>query len=596
MYKRLLHFVAPYWRWVPLGFAAMVVLAATTAAYAFLIGPGISHLVTGGERGFVTVTKHFPFLADVFGEGQGDLRYIGWILVGVVIIKGIAYGTQFFVIRWVGAHVVVDLRNQLFEKTLSQEMGFFDGRQQGELVSRFTTDVQQIEVAVVDAVASLLRSSLVVFALVLQCFLLDPMLALAAFVAVPGAAVPIIWFLKVIRRIAREYLDSLGQITARITQAIGAVHLIKASASEAKEQQVVHEEHERFLQIMLRSVAARGVYSPFVEFCGVIGLALVLWYATDRMALPVGDANHLEPEFFVSFFLTLILIYGPVKEMGRVSTLMATGLGAAERLFEILDREPTIQNALDAKELDKFSEGIRFRNVHFAYPGEHQGVPVLDGIDFELGAGKTVALVGPSGSGKSTVLNLIPRFYEVQSGGVELDGADLRTLDQHSVRRQMALVSQDVVLFHESIRYNIAYGCESADDEAVKAAAQAAQAWDFISAFPAGLNTVVGDRGVRLSGGQRQRIAIARALLRDAPILLLDEATSALDSESERLVQEALDHLMQGRTVLVIAHRLSTVRHADEILVLQEGQITHRGTHEELMSQGGYYATQVALE
>ena len=574
----------------------MVVLAATTAAYAFLIGPGISHIVTGGERGFVTVTKHFPALADVFGQGQGDLRYLGWILLGVVVVKGLAYGTQFFVIRWVGAHVVVDLRNALFDRTLAQEMGFFDGRQQGELVSRFTTDVQMIESAVVDAVASLLRSSFIVAALVLQCFLLDPMLAFAAFVAVPAAAVPIVWFLRVIRRIAREYLDSLGQITARITQALGAIELIKASATEDQEREVVDREHERFLTIMLRSIAARGVYSPFVEFCGVIGLALVLWHATDRMALPAEHVRYLEPEFFVSFFLTLILIYAPVKEIGRVSTLMATGLGAAERLFEILDREPQIQNVASAASVDQFSEHICFDDVHFSYPGEHAEVPVLQAISFELKVGKTMALVGPSGSGKTTILNLIPRFYEVTDGTIRIDGTDVRRVDQHDLRRQMAMVSQDVVLFHETIRYNIAYGCGDVTEEAVTEAAKAAQAWKFIDEFPAGLDTVVGDRGVRLSGGQRQRIAIARALLRDAPILLLDEATSALDSESERLVQAALDRLMQGRTVLVIAHRLSTVRHADEILVLQDGRITDRGSHDELMSREGYYASQVALE
>ena len=422
------------------------------------------------------------------------------------------------------------------------------------------------------------------------------MLAFAAFVAVPAAALPIVWFLKVIRRIAREYLDSLGQITARITQALGAITLIKASATEDREREVVDREHAQFLRIMLRSIAARGAYSPFVEFCGVIGLALVLWHATDRMALPADHVRHLEPEFFVSFFLTLVLIYSPVKEIGRVSTLMATGLGAAERLFEILDRVPSIQNVDSARLVHRFTEGIGFDAVHFAYPGEHRDVPVLQGINFELKMGKTLALVGPSGSGKSTILNLIPRFYEVTDGTIRLDGSDIRDLDQQSLRRQMAMVSQDVVLFHDSIRYNLTYGCGDVDERTIREAAEAAQAWDFINEFPAGLDTVVGDRGVRLSGGQRQRIAIARALLRDAPILLLDEATSALDSESERLVQAALDRLMQGRTVLVIAHRLSTVRHADQILVLQDGRITHSGSHEDLMSQGGYYASQVALE
>jgi len=275
---------------------------------------------------------------------------------------------------------------------------------------------------------------------------------------------------------------------------------------------------------------------------------------------------------------------------------MATGLGAAERLFEILDREPAILDSADATPLSDFQQSIAFQDVHFAYPGDHEQEPVLQGISFELPAGKTLALVGASGSGKSTILNLIPRFYEVQEGAVLLDQHDLRHLTQGSLRQQMALVSQDVVLFHDTIRNNIAYGRPEASAEEVVEAAKAAQAWGFIEDFPKGLDTVVGDRGVRLSGGQRQRIAIARALLRDAPILLLDEATSALDSQSERLVQEALDRLMEGRTVLVIAHRLSTVRDADEILVLEEGVIAARGDHDALMAEGGYYATQVELE
>jgi ATP-binding cassette, subfamily B, bacterial MsbA len=596
MYMRLLRYMGPYKALVPVSILAMAVLAMTTALYAFLLGPGISHLVTSGERGFSVVTKHFPALDTIFGTGAGDFSNLGFVLIGVVLVKGIAYGTQFITLRWIGAQVVVDVRNELFRKTLDQEMTFFDERQQGELVSRFTTDVQHVEVAVVDALASAIRSGLVISALVLQCFLLDPWLALVAFGAVPAAAIPITVFIKVIRKIAKSYLESLGQVTAHITQSLGAVRLIKATAAEDREVDAVIERHAGFLAIMWRSIVARGLYSPVIEFLGVFGLAAVLWYANARMALPADHVDHLEPEFFVSFFLTLVLIYAPIKEMSRVSTLMATGLGAAERLFEILDREPTIQDADDAQAAAPFAHSIDFQGVQFAYPGEHADVAVLSGIDFSLPQGKTFALVGMSGSGKSTLINLIPRFYDVTGGSVSVDGTDVRQLTQQSLRHQIAMVSQDVVLLNDSLRANIAYGRPEASDDEVRAAAEAAQAWEFIAGFPKGMDTVVGDRGVRLSGGQRQRIAIARALLRDAPILLLDEATSALDSESERLVQAALEHLMTGRTVLVIAHRLSTVRRADQILVIQSGVVADRGTHDELMAKDGYYARQIELE
>jgi subfamily B ATP-binding cassette protein MsbA len=596
MYLRLLRYVGPYKALVPISVGAMAVLALTTALYAFLLGPGISHLVTGGERGFSVVTKHFPMLESVFGSSKGDFSNIGLVLIGVVLIKGIAYGTQFITMRWIGAQVVVDVRNELFRKTLDQEMSFFDERQQGELVSRFTTDVQHVEVAVVDALASAIRSGLVISALVLQCFLLDPWLALVAFGSVPAAAIPITIFIKVIRKIAKSYLESLGQVTAHITQALGAVRLIKATAAEDREVDAVVERHAGFLHIMWRSIVARGLYSPAIEFLGVFGLAAVLWYANARMALPSDHVDHLEPEFFVSFFLTLILIYAPIKEMSRVSTLMATGLGAAERIFEILDRQPTIQDPEDAVVAAPFATSVRFDQVHFAYPGEHADVSVLAGIDFTLPQGKTFALVGMSGSGKSTLVHLIPRFYDVTGGSVSVDGVDVRELTQKSLRGQIAMVSQDVILLNDTLRANIAYGRPEASEGEVRAAAEAAQAWDFITGFPKGMDTMVGDRGVRLSGGQRQRIAIARALLRDAPVLLLDEATSALDSESERLVQAALERLMSGRTVLVIAHRLSTVRRADQILVIQGGVVVDRGTHNELIAKDGYYARQIELE
>ncbi|MBF95354.1 MAG: ABC transporter [Myxococcales bacterium] len=595
-YRRLLRLIMPYRRLFPLTIIAMMVLAMTTAAYAFLLGPGLSHLITGGDRGFHVLAAEFePFQRFLSEHG---MKGIAWLLVTIVVVKGIAYSVQFISMRWIGSNVVVDLRDKLFDSTLGQEKAFFDRRRGGDLLSRFTTDVVQVEYAVVDAMASGLRSGLVILALVLQCFLLDFWLAVVAFAAVPLAVIPISVFLKTIRRIARQYLDALGAVTDRIAQALGGIELIKASASEDRERTRVSEAHQQFLGVMWRSILARGAYSPVIELLGVAGLAAVLWYAQGRMELPPSHADYLAPEFFVSFFATLVLIYAPIKEIGRISTFIATGMAASERIFEVIDRQAEIVDAADAQALAGVDQSLSFEAVEFAYSeADGERLPtVLKGLSFTVPKGETYALVGPSGCGKSTLLQLVPRFYDVTEGAIRVDGTDLRQLSQQSLRRQVAVVSQDVILFHDTVRANIAYAAPGSSEAAIIEAAKAAQAWNFIQELPKGLDTQVGDRGVRLSGGQRQRIAIARALLKDAPILLLDEATSALDSESERAVQSALEQLMVGRTVLVVAHRLGTVRRAHQILVLSKGQVVEQGSHQDLMAKGGYYARQVELE
>ncbi|MAO83372.1 MAG: ABC transporter [Myxococcales bacterium] len=595
-YRRLLRLIMPYRRLFPVTIIAMMVLAMTTAAYAFLLGPGLSHLITGGDRGFHVLAAEFePFNRFLAEHG---MKGIAWLLVSIVVVKGIAYSVQFISMRWIGSNVVVDLRDKLFDSTLGQEKAFFDRRRGGDLLSRFTTDVVQVEYAVVDAMASGLRSGLVILALVLQCFLLDFWLAVVAFAAVPLAVIPISVFLKTIRRIARQYLDALGAVTDRIAQALGGIELIKASASEDRERTRVSEAHQQFLGVMWRSILARGAYSPVIELLGVTGLAAVLWYAQGRMELPESHADYLAPEFFVSFFATLVLIYAPIKEIGRISTFIATGMAASERIFEVIDRQAEIVDAADAQALAGVDQSLSFEAVEFAYSeADGERLPtVLKGLSFTVPKGETYALVGPSGCGKSTLLQLVPRFYDVTEGAIRVDGTDLRQLSQQSLRRQVAVVSQDVILFHDTVRANIAYAAPGSSEAAIIEAAKAAQAWNFIQELPKGLDTQVGDRGVRLSGGQRQRIAIARALLKDAPILLLDEATSALDSESERAVQSALEQLMVGRTVLVVAHRLGTVRRAHQILVLSRGQVVEQGSHQDLMAKGGYYARQVELE
>ena len=375
---------------------------------------------------------------------------------------------------------------------------------------------------------------------------------------------------------------SLGYSGTMLAEVLSGMRIVQVFQREAHEQRKYEFEGARYLKIMKRAIFARGVYSPIMEIAGVVGFALLLVYATERIA--TGD---LEAAFLLSFMTTVLMVYQPVKQIGRVSNQILVGVAAAERIFEVIDAEETIADKAIAQTKDDLQKGISFKNLHFAYPGREE---TLTEINLEIPKGKVVALVGASGAGKSTMAALVPRFTDPQKGAVLFDDQDIRELKLTSVRKLVSVVTQDTILFSGSIRENIAYARPDASETEIAAAAQAAFCSDFIAEQPDGYNTLIGERGVRLSGGQRQRLCVARAILAGAPVLVLDEATSALDTESERMVQRALDNLMQGRTSLVIAHRLSTILHADQIIVMNAGRIVERGTHEELLEKEGEYS------
>jgi subfamily B ATP-binding cassette protein MsbA len=442
-----------------------------------------------------------------------------------------------------------------------------------------------VQLAVTEGIATYLRDGLTVVAMLVNCFVLDWKLSLIAFGAIPATLVPVIRISKRLRRTTGDSVATFGQISEIALESVAGIRVIQSFGTEAWEAGRFDQANRRWLRLERRIAAVRAFSSPLMEVMAAVGLAAAIWWVGGRIL-----ANQLDPAKFFSFVAAVMLLYQPVKQLGRVGQTTMLGAAAGDRVFEILDAVSSVPDAGTAI-LAPLREGIRFERVGFSY-GDR---PVLRDVDLEIRRGEVVALVGPSGGGKTTVANLLPRFWDPVSGRITIDGVDLRDVTLRSLREQIAVVGQETILFNGSIRANIAYGREDVSQADVERAARIAQAHEFVSALPQGYDTRVGERGVLLSGGQRQRIAIARAVLKDAPILVLDEATSALDTESEREVQRALDALMaledgRHRTTLVIAHRLSTIRNADRIVVLVDGRVAEAGRHEELLACGGEYA------
>lgn len=585
-YRRLLGYVRPYLGGLIVAVVCMGVLSLTTMMYAFLSGPLVASLVTNDTGAVKPILEFVPGLNDLVADDRfGLLRVLPLLLLAVALVKGVAYALQFYLVRLIGQRVIVDLRNDLFAKTLRLSPRFHVSSRKGDLLSRFLHDVAMVEASVTDASADMARNALLVVGLVVQSFLLDFRLALLAFLIVPATFYPISRFTGFLKRIAKQGQVSLGRLSSQIHEALQGLRIIQVFGAEERTENRFHSEGERYLKIMRRSIVARGVYSPTMEILGVLAVAGLLYYATSRIS-----AGALSPAHFLSFLTTVFLLYGPIKAMGKLTNHIVNGVAAAERIFEVLDQREDIVDRPEARVLDRFGERIRFEAVRFSYGVAGSEREILGGVNLDVPCGATVAIVGSSGAGKTTLINLLPRFYDVTSGRILIDGVDVRDLTLASLRSQIALVSQDVILFDGTVRENVTFARPDASEDEVLSALQAAHATDFVAELPQAMETRIGEQGVRLSGGQRQRLAIARSLLADKPILVLDEATSALDSESERAVQAALDNLMRGRTTFVIAHRLSTVKRAGEILVLDGGRIVERGSHAELLALGKIYA------
>ena len=530
-----------------------------------------------------------PVMDDVFDKQDREMLIAVPIAILVVtLIKGAATYGQAVLLAFVGQRIIADLQKRLFRHVIRFDLAFFHDTASGKLVSRMTNDINLMRNAVANAITGAVKDSLTLLFLVGVMFEKDWKLALIAFVVFPLAVYPIVRIGRRMRKVSTSALGELGSFTARLNEAFQGARHVKAYNMEEFEAARTEQRIETVFSLIFKALRTRAAASPIMETLGGVFIALIILYGGWQVidgALTKGE--------FMGFVTAMLLAYQPLKALANLNTNLQEGLAATERVFKILDTKPAITSPRNAPALAVKGGAIAFEHVSFTYG---TGTAALNDISLDVPAGKTVALVGPSGAGKSTILNLIPRFYDADGGRIAIDGTDVTGVDLASLRDAIGLVSQETVLFDDSVRANIAYGRPEASEAEIVEAAKSAGAHDFITGLPEGYDTEIGEQGAKLSGGQRQRLSIARAMLKDAPILLLDEATSALDPETERLIQQSLSRLMQGRTTLVIAHRLTTVQEADIIHYIEEGRVIESGSHRSLMAKDGAYARLYSLE
>ncbi len=597
LYKRMFKLVIKHWPFLLLSTLAALVYVALNSASIWLTASLINNILIDFqqlladhsqmvEQGTLTLNEKLKFWTNgliLRDTPQETLKVLCLTIMVVFLTKNVFLYLKNISMTVVQYHLITEMRNRLYEHFNSLSLSYFNQNKSGELTSIMINDVSNLRRALGTSFHQIIVEPINLLAFIFLLFIISWKLALLSLIILPIAGFTILVIGRSIRRKSKRTAAMIAGITNIITETLSSIRVVKAFAMEEYEVQRFFKETRQYFQLIFRRAKLRLLASPITETLGVMMGVLLLWVG----GIEVLSGKGLTPEDFLRFILLLFAMMDPLRKLSKVNVELQAGAASAERIFAILDTAPTIVNKQNAETIDTFEEKISFKNVSFRYESDDT---VLQDISFEIEKGSVVALVGSSGAGKSTLADLIPRFYDVNQGSITIDEQNIQNITLNSLRSMMGIVTQETILFNDSIRANIAYGQKIINDEQVLAASKAANALEFINELPEGIDTVIGEKGVKLSGGQRQRLAIARAIMKNPPILILDEATSALDTESERLVQQALETLMADRTVLVIAHRLSTVTNADKIIVLDKGEIKEMGTHNELMEKEEYYS------
>ena len=560
--KKLLKIIGNHKKKLFLAMFFMIIVAGATAATAYIIK---------------------PMLDDIFiNKDKTKLFFIPLVTILIFFLKGSGTYAQEYLMNYVGEEIIKEFRNSLYEKIIDLPLSFFYEEKTGTLMSRITNDVNIVKSMVSIAVTSLLKDVFTVLGLIIVILYMDWKLAIGAFAILPMAFYPILIFGRRVRKYSTSYQEAMAKLNIFLYETLSGIKILKIFTMEEFEKKRFHIKTQELFKFEMKSAIARTLSSPVMEFLGGLGIAFVVWFGGSRVVAGIST-----PGTFFSFLTAVMMIYDPVKRLSRLNSTVQEGLAAINRIFDVVERETHIKELKKPILLKENLLKVEFKDVSFAYDLKEK--LVLNNINFKVQSGDVLAIVGVSGGGKTSLVNLIPRFYDTSHGNIFIGNHDIKDISLTSLRQKISIVTQEPILFNETVTDNIRYGRIKASDEDVKIAAKAAYAHEFIKKFPKGYDTLIGELGNRLSGGEKQRLCIARALIKNAPILILDEATSSLDAESEKIVQKALINLMKGRTTLVIAHRLSTVNHATQIIVLKNGELIEKGTHKQLMKSKKEY-------